>query len=123
MAKKEDTKIKKEEKDLEVKKKTSKNEVEKKENSKNDSLIISPRLTEKASNLSSLNIYTFNVKENATKISLAKEIEKVYKVKPIKITIINNPRVAVLVRGKLGFNSRFKKASVFLKKGDKINLA
>ncbi len=98
-------------------------EVVAKENAKSESLIISPRLTEKASNLSSQNVYTFNVKENATKISLAKEIEKVYKVKPIKITVINNPRQAVFSRGKLGFKSRFKKASVFLKKGDKINLA
>lgn len=86
-------------------------------------LIISPRLTEKASALSSLNVYTFNVKSNATKISLAKEIEKTYKVKPTSITIINNPRKAVFVRGKLGFKPGFKKALVFLKKGDKINLA
>jgi large subunit ribosomal protein L23 len=89
----------------------------------NDSLIISPRLTEKASNLSSQNVYTFNVKEEATKINLAKEIKKTYKVTPTKITIINNPRTAVFVRGKLGFKSKFKKASIFLKKGDKINLA
>lgn len=98
---------------------------EKKEISKtkNDSLIISPRLTEKASNLSTLNVYTFNVKDNATKITLSKEIEKTYKVKPIKITIINNPRKAVFVRNKLGFKKGFKKASVFLKKGEKIALS
>ena len=90
---------------------------------KNNSLIISPRLTEKAANLSSQNVYTFNVKEEATKITLAQEIKKTYKVTPIKITIINNPRTAVFARGKLGFQSKFKKASVFLKKGDKINLA
>lgn len=87
------------------------------------SLIISPRLTEKASNLSSLNIYTFNVKNEATKISLAKEIEKTYKVKPLKITIINQPRQAVFSRNKLGFKSGYKKAQVILKKGDKIVLS
>ena len=85
--------------------------------------IISPRLTEKASRMSNKNIYTFNVINTATKINLAKEIVTTYKVKPIKITIINNPRTAVLVRGKHGFKSGFKKASVFLKKGDKINFA
>jgi large subunit ribosomal protein L23 len=88
-----------------------------------NSLIISPRLTEKASVLSSANIYTFNVVQNATKTTLAKEIEKKYKVKPIKITVSNNPRVRVFTRGKTGYKTGFKKASVFLKKGDKINLA
>lgn len=87
------------------------------------SLIISPRLTEKASVLSSGNIYTFNVTQNATKTTLAKEIEKMYKVKPIKITVSNNPRVKVFTRGKIGYKTGFKKASVFLKKGDKLNLA
>ncbi len=90
---------------------------------KSSSLIISPRLTEKASNLSSLNIYTFNVKNDATKITLSKEIEKTYKVKPLKITIINQPRAAVFSRNKLGFKSGFKKAQVILKKGDKIVLS
>jgi len=89
----------------------------------NDSHIISPRLTEKAANLSVNNVYTFNVKENATKISIANEIKKTYKVTPIKVTIINNPRTATFTRGKLGYKSAFKKASVFLKKGDKLNLA
>ena len=101
----------------------AKKEIQTKEETVSLSLIISPRLTEKASNMSSQNIYTFNVKSDATKLSLAKEIEKVYKVKPIKITIINNPRKAVFVRNKLGFKKGFKKASVFLKKGDKIALS
>ena len=74
-------------------------EVSKSENS----LIISPRLTEKASVLSSLNIYTFNVVQNATKTALAKEIEKKYKVKPIKITVSNNPRERVFTRGNTGY--------------------
>jgi len=90
---------------------------------KSESLIISPRLTEKASTLSSNNVYTFNVKDEATKINLAKEIERVYKVKPIKVTIINHPRTAIFSRNKKGFKSGFKKASVTLRKGDKINLA
>ncbi len=97
-------------------------EVAEKVETKN-SVIISPRLTEKAANLSSANVYTFNVKEEATKISIIKEIKNTYKVTPIKVTIINNPRTATFIRGKLGFKSKFKKASVFLKKGDKINLA
>ncbi|MEA4910933.1 hypothetical protein SDC9_08051 [bioreactor metagenome] len=110
-----------------AKKETKKTEdkAEKKEEIKDvkSSLILSPRLTEKASNLSSGNIYTFNVKDSATKITLAKEIEKAYKVKPLKITIINHPREATFTRNKLGYKSGFKKALVTLKKGDKIDLA
>jgi large subunit ribosomal protein L23 len=98
------------------------NKVENKIESKSSSLIISPRLTEKASNLSIQNVYTFNVKSEATKITIADEIKKTYKVTPIKITIVNHPRTATFSRGKLGYKSGFKKASVFLKKGDKINL-
>jgi len=85
-------------------------------------LIMSPRLTEKASQMSNKNIYTFNVDQGANKLSLAKEIKKTYKVNPIKITIINQPRTAIISRGKLGYKSGFKKAQVFLKKGDKLNL-
>ena len=88
-----------------------------------DSLIISPRLTEKASILSSGNIYTFNVVEKATKTNIAKEIEKKYKIKPVKVTISNNPREKVFSRGKIGYKSGFKKAFVFFKKGDVINLS
>lgn len=90
---------------------------------KSSSLILSPRMTEKTSLLSNKNVYTFNVKDEATKINLAKEIFKTYKVKPIKITIINQPRTTLFIRGKLGYKAGFKKASVSLKKGDKINLA
>ena len=101
----------------------TKKEIETKEDVVSTNLIISPRLTEKASNLSSLNVYTFNVSPEANKISLAKEIKRTYKVTPIKITVLNNPKKATYKRGKLGFKPGFKKAQVTLKKGDKINLA
>lgn len=104
-------------------KKQKENTVEEISTNKNDSLIISPRLTEKASNLSSLNIYTFNVSSKATKEGIKKEVEAKFKVKPVKITVSNNPRVKVFSRGKIGYKSGFKKAQVFLKKGDTINLA
>ncbi len=89
----------------------------------NDNLIISPRITEKASLQSNANAYTFVVKKEATKLSLAKEIEKTYKVKPLSINIINLKGTAVFVRGKHGRTNAIKKAIVFLKKGDTINLA
>ena len=84
--------------------------------------IIAPRVTEKASMQSSNNVYTFVVTQNATKHDLLEEIKKEYKVTPRAINIINLPRRGVFVRGKFGFQARIKKAVVFLKKGDTINL-
>jgi large subunit ribosomal protein L23 len=103
-------------------KKTTTKDVAVKENKEN-SLIISPRITEKASLMSSNNAYTFVVSKNATKITLKDEIKKKYKVTPIAVNITNIPRKKVFVRGKFGYLSGFKKATVFLKKGDTINLS
>lgn len=87
------------------------------------SLILSPRITEKASMQSSANAYTFVVKAHATKLTLRDEIKKTYKVSPRAINITNIPRQWTFIRGKLGSTAGFKKAIVFLKKGDSINLA
>ena len=90
---------------------------------KKTSLIVTPRLTEKASLQGDHNAYTFVVANETTKLSLAKEIAETYKVTPRKITITNVKGKAVFVRGKWGTTSSFKKAVVFLKKGDTIKLA
>lgn len=92
---------------------------------KNDAvkLIIAPRITEKASVQSSANAYTFVVTQDATKLNLAKEIKATYKVTPIAINITKLPGKAVFTRGKFGRTSPTKKAVVFLKKGDTINIA
>ena len=86
-------------------------------------LIIAPRVTEKASMQSSSNAYTFVVAKNATKHALLDEIKKDYKVTPKAINITNMPRKNTFIRGKFGTQAGIKKAIVFLKKGDIINLA
>lgn len=86
-------------------------------------LIIAPRITEKASMQSNANAYTFVVDGKATKLTLKKEIEKTYKVKPVSINISIIPSKAVFVRGKFGSTAPIKKAVVFLKKGDTIALS
>ncbi len=88
------------------------------------STIIRPRITEKAGVMSEkLNVYTFEVEKNSTKHSVAQEIKTLYKVTPIKVNIVNLPERKVIVRGKRGVQSAVKKALVYLKKGDKINIA
>ncbi len=85
--------------------------------------ILRPRITEKSGMANeALNVYTFEVAQNATKPSIAKAIKLLYKVTPLKIRTINLPRKSVFVRGKSGKQSAIKKALVFLKKGDKIDL-
>ena len=86
--------------------------------------ILRPRITEKAGIMSETqNIYTFEVSKNSTKDSVSKEVINLYKVTPTKVRIINLPARKVLVRGKKGTQSAIKKALVYLKKGDKINLS
>ncbi len=87
-------------------------------------LLSKPRITEKAAALSERTapIYTFEVSESAGKIEIKKAIETAYKVKPVKVNIVNLPAKKVFRRGKLGSKSAVRKAMVFLKAGDKIEL-
>tara|TARA_B100001540_G_C15667299_1_gene578400 strand:+ start:162 stop:455 length:294 start_codon:yes stop_codon:yes gene_type:complete len=85
--------------------------------------IKSPVITEKATGLSEQNKVIFKVHENASKISIKKNIEKIFKVKVVKINTINKKPKTKTVRGKLGFKKGFKKAVVTLKKGQTIDLS
>lgn len=86
-------------------------------------VILAPRMTEKASQQSSANAYTFVVTKNATKHLVRDEIKKEYKVTPLAINITNMPTKNTFIRGKFGTQAGIKKAIVFLKKGDTIALA
>jgi len=84
--------------------------------------ITSPVITEKATSLSEQNKVIFKVHENASKESIKKNIEKIFKVKVIKVNTINKKPKTKLVRGKLGVKKGFKKAVITLKKGQSIDL-
>jgi len=90
---------------------------------KTSKVILAPRMTEKASQQSVANAYTFIVAKNATKHSVLAEIKKEYKVTPKAINITNMPTKNTFIRGKFGTQAGIKKAIVFLKKGDSIALA
>lgn len=88
------------------------------------STILRPRITEKAGIMNeSNNVYTFEVAKNSTKHTIANEIKTLYKVTPEKVRIVNLPARDVVVRGVRGTQSAVKKALVYLKKGDKIEIA
>ena len=84
--------------------------------------IISRIITEKARNQSELNKVAFKIHKNASKKSIKKSIEKIFKVNVIKINTINKREKYKMVRGKPGKKKGFKKALVTLKKGQSIDL-
>ena len=85
--------------------------------------IISPNVTEKGTFLSEYNKIVFKVNKGASKKSIKKSIEKIFKVNVIKINTINLKGKSKMVRNKKSFVSGFKKAIVTLKKGQSIDLA
>ncbi len=104
---------------------TKKVTTEKKDTKKDEvmKVILAPRMTEKASQQSNANAYTFIVRKDATKHTVLASIVKEYKVTPLAINITNMPRKNTFIRGKFGTQAGIKKAIVFLKKGDTIALS
>ena len=86
-------------------------------------IIISPNVTEKSTSLSEYNKVVFKVQKNANKNAIKKSIEKIFKVKVVKINTINLKGVTKIVRNKKTFISGHKKAIVTLKKGQSIDLS
>ena len=85
--------------------------------------IISPNVTEKSTFLSEYNKVVFKVQKNATKDSIKRSIEKIFKVNVIKINTINLKGKSKLIRNKKTFKPGYKKAIITLKKGQSIDLA
>ena len=85
--------------------------------------IISPNVTEKSTSLSEYNKIVFKVHKGANKKSIIKSIEKIFKVKVVKINTINIEGKSKMVKNKKTFKPSYKKAIVTLKKGQSIDLS
>ena len=85
--------------------------------------IVSPNITEKSTSMSEFNKVVFKVHNGASKNSIKKSIEKIFKVNVIKINTINLRGKTKLVRGRKTSRPGYKKAIVTLKKGQSIDLA
>ena len=83
-------------------------------------IIKNPRETEKASFAAKQNVYTFNVAQSANKTEIKKTIFTLYKVKPVKVNVLNISKKTIMFKGKAGVKGGGRKALVYLKKGDKI---
>lgn len=85
-------------------------------------VIKKPHVTEKAAYISSDNAYTFLVSPDANKIQVKQAIIEHYKVTPVKVNIVNRKAHKQTRRGRVMHVKGQKKAIVFLKKGDSIEL-
>ena len=85
------------------------------------SIIVKPRITEKAAiKADENNSYCFDVAPYATKTLVKSAIEHIYKVSPVKVNIINLARKSSHNRVRKLLVGGGTKAMVFLKKGDQI---
>jgi large subunit ribosomal protein L23 len=85
-------------------------------------LIKNPRITEKASFNAEKNVYTFDIADKANKTEIKKAIFEIYKVKAEKINILKRKPKKVVSKGRVSFRKGGKKAFVYLKKEDKIEI-
>ncbi len=85
-------------------------------------ILVKPLITEKATNLSEHNKYVFVVSLKANKIEIAKAIEAIYGVKPVKVNLSNVSGKKVS-RGKVrGQRKDWRKAVVTLPAGQTIKI-
>lgn len=89
------------------------------------SVIIKPRITEKAVRQNDQNVYTFVVRKDANKHTVADAVKTLFKVTPVKVNIVNKSPRQFMSRskGRMQTQKGMKKAYVYLKKGDRIDLA
>ena len=85
-------------------------------------IIKNPRITEKASFSQEQNVYTFDISASSNKTEIKKAIFKLFKVKPVKVNVLSVPKKNIISKGKKGTRGGGRKALVYLRKGDKIEI-
>lgn len=88
------------------------------------SVLIKPRITEKAVGKGEQNVYTFVVRRDASKYDVADAIKALYNVTPVKVNTVNKAPRQFMSRskGRVVTQKGMKKAYVYLKAGDSITL-
>ena len=81
-----------------------------------------PLITDKATRLLESNKYTFIIDPKANKFTIKKVIEYLFNVTVLKVNTLNIPHKKKTVGRYSGYKSKYKKAIITLKDGDKINL-
>ncbi len=88
-------------------------------------VLLSPRITEKATFASGVSAYVFNVATAANKTQIKAAIKAAYNVNPRLVRIVNIRAKTVrnMRTGKSGVKSGGKKAYVYLTKGETITIS
>ena len=85
-------------------------------------VVLSPIITEKATNASERNQVMFRVARNATKPQIKEAIEKLFDVKVKAVNTLVRKGKHKAFRGRLGQQSDVKKAIVTLEEGHRIDV-
>lgn len=85
-------------------------------------VLVKPLITEKISDLATLNKYSFEIQKNANKLSVKKAISSVYGVKVENVRVINVQGKNVRYGRHSGRTKDWKKAIITLAPGEKIEL-
>ena len=85
-------------------------------------VLLRPRITEKASTGGARGVYAFEVAPHATKKEISDAVQALYAVSPVKIAVVRIPRKHITFKGIRGTTGGGKKAYVYLKQGDKLEL-
>lgn len=88
-------------------------------------VLLSPRITEKATFATGMSAYVFDVATSANKKAIASAVKAAYDVTPRAVRIVNiRPKMVRNMRtGKRGVKQGGKKAYVYLKKGETITIS
>jgi large subunit ribosomal protein L23 len=94
-------------------------------NKPHGNILLEPRITEKAAYLAEKGVYVFNVGVDVTKREVAEAVQAVFKVTPRSVRLAAIPKKSVQTRGtnRWGQTKGGKKAYVYLKKGDTLEIA
>jgi large subunit ribosomal protein L23 len=87
-------------------------------------ILLRPHLSEKSLLKGEHHVYVFEVARDATKHAVSQAVAAAYRKEPVKIRIVNMPgkSVSLRIKGSGGRKGRMKKAYVYLKKGDTLQL-
>jgi len=86
------------------------------------SVLKSPQITEKATELAKDNQYTFKVLLDSNKTEVKKELEELYGVDVVGVKIVKSPKKQRKVGRISGWRKGYKKAIVRIKEGQKIEV-
>ena len=84
-------------------------------------IIIKPLTTEKSTTLQQFNQYSFVVNKKSNSVEIKSAIEKIFKVKVLKVNTNNLRGKPKTFKGDFGYTKDFKKAIVTLAEGNTID--